>query len=144
MSLTPDTLVELTVDRPVAGGRMLGRHEGQVVLVSGAIPGERVRVRIEKASQHVAWAETVDVLEASGDRRVPVCELACGGSFYGHIRYERQRLLKAEVIADAFRRVGKLPMSQRPAVEGSPQEGYRLRARLHVRQGRAGFFREGS
>jgi len=123
---------------------MLARHQGQVVLISGAIPGERVRVRIEKANRHVAWAETMDVLEASGDRRVPICDLACGGSFYGHIKYERQRLLKSEVIADAFQRVGKVPLPQLPVVEPSPQEGYRLRARLHVRDGRAGFFREGS
>src|SRR5438034_8786542 len=98
MSLALGTLVDLTADRPVAGGRMLARHQGQVVLVGGTIPGERVRARIEKATRHVAWAETVEVLEASGDRRTPVCDLACGGSFYGHISYERQRLLKAEVI----------------------------------------------
>ena len=36
-------LIDLQIERPVAGGRMLARHEGQVVLVSGAIPGERAR-----------------------------------------------------------------------------------------------------
>ena len=47
--------MELTPDRPVAGGRMLARHEGRVVLVAGAIPGERVRVRVERvvARRHV-------------------------------------------------------------------------------------------
>jgi 23S rRNA (uracil1939-C5)-methyltransferase len=144
MSLIPDALIELTVERPVAGGRMLGRHQGQVVLVSGGIPGERVRARIEKTTRHVAWAETTDVLEASADRRTPICDLACGGSFYGHVAYPSQLLLKAEVIADAFRRVGKVPMPELPPVYPSPEEGYRLRARLHVRDGRAGFFREGS
>ena len=33
---------------------MLARHEGQIVLVAGAIPGERVRVRIERVSKQVA------------------------------------------------------------------------------------------
>lgn len=144
MSLAPGDVVDLTADRPVAGGRMLARHQGQVVLVAGTIPGERVRARIEKASRSVAWAETVDVLEASEDRRTPVCDLACGGSAYGHVAYERQRLLKAEVIGDAFRRVGKLPMPKLPPVAASPETGYRLRARLHVTDGRAGFFRDGS
>ena len=144
MSLTPGTLVELTADRPVAGGRMLARHQGQVVLVSGTIPGERVRARIEKASRHVAWADTVDVIEPSEDRRPAVCDLACGGSFYGHIAYERQRRLKADVIADAFQRVGKVVLPAPAVVAPSPEAGYRLRARLHVREGRAGFFREGS
>src|SRR5262249_26550564 len=31
-----------------------------------------------------------------------------------------------------------------PSVLPSPQRGYRMRARLHVRDGRVGFFREGS
>ena len=32
----------LDIEKPAAGGRMLARHAGQVVLVSGTIPGERV------------------------------------------------------------------------------------------------------
>jgi len=44
---------------------MLARHDGQVVLVWGAIPGERVRARIERSGKGVLFAETVDVLAAS-------------------------------------------------------------------------------
>ena len=43
----PDSaLVELTVERPVAGGRMMARLDGRVVFVAGALPGERVRALI--------------------------------------------------------------------------------------------------
>jgi 23S rRNA (uracil1939-C5)-methyltransferase len=136
--------LDLLVERPVAGGRMLARHDGRVVLVAGAIPGERVRARVERVSRAVVWAETIEVLEPSADRRPPVCDQACGGSLYAHIQYERQRTLKAEVIADAFRRIGKIELPQPPDVAGSPEQGYRLRARVHVRKGRAGFYREGS
>ena len=38
----PGDRLELQVERPAVGGRMIGRHEGMVVLVAGAIPGERV------------------------------------------------------------------------------------------------------
>lgn len=136
-------ILELTAERAVAGGRMLARHAGQVTLLAGAIPGERVRARVERATRQVLWAETIDVLEPSRDRRVPSCDLACGGSLYAHIAYERQRQIKGDVIADAFRRVGKLPLEP-PAVRPSPETGYRMRARLHVQDRRAGFFREGS
>jgi 23S rRNA (uracil1939-C5)-methyltransferase len=37
-----------------------------------------------------------------------------------------------------------VPLQAAPAVVGSPQEGYRMRARLHAQNGRLGFFREGS
>jgi 23S rRNA (uracil1939-C5)-methyltransferase len=138
--------VELTLDieRAVAGGRMLARHEGRVVLVAGAIPGERVRARVERSSKHVAWAATIEVIDASPDRRAPVCDPECGGTLYAHIAYARQRALKADVIVDAFRRIGKIELPRAPGVAASPESGYRLRARLHVRHGRAGFFREGS
>lgn len=135
--------LELTIDRPVAGGRMLSRHDGQVVLVRGAIPGERVRARIERRQKQVLFAEVVEVLTPSADRRVAACDLACGGSSYAHIQYNRQRALKAEIIGDAFRRIAKLPLEP-PDVLASPENGYRMRARLHVSGGKVGFFREGT
>jgi 23S rRNA (uracil1939-C5)-methyltransferase len=134
----------LSIERPVAGGRMLARHEGRVVFVSGAIPGERVRARVERVVKHTLWAETIEVIEPSPDRRSAPCDPACGGSLYAHVSYERQLRLKRDVIEDAFRRIGKLPLESPPDVAASPERGYRVRARLHVRDGRAGFFREGT
>lgn len=137
-------LLELTIERPVAGGRMLARAEGQVVFVAGAIPGERVRARVERRTKQSLFATTVDILEPSPDRREPECDAACGGLTFAHVRYERQLALKSEIIADAFQRIARLRLPAVPHVRPSPQTGYRLRARLHVRQGRAGFFREGT
>lgn len=135
--------LELAIERPVAGGRMLSRHEGQVVLVRGAIPGERVRARIERRQKQVLFADTVEVLDASSDRRTPACDLACGGSTYAHIQYERQRALKAEILRDAFARIARMPLVP-PDVVASPEHGYRMRARLHVSLGKIGFYREGT
>ncbi|HUR21843.1 MAG TPA: TRAM domain-containing protein, partial [Vicinamibacterales bacterium] len=66
------SLVELTIERPVAGGRMMARLDGRVVFVAGALPGERVRALITRRSGKVAWADTREVIEASADRREPV------------------------------------------------------------------------
>jgi 23S rRNA (uracil1939-C5)-methyltransferase len=136
--------MELTPDRPVAGGRMLARHEGRVVLVAGAIPGERVRVRVERVSRDVTFAAATDILDPSPDRRQPPGDPACGGADYAHIQYDRQLALKADIVADAFRRIGKTALGEPVPVRPSPEQGYRVRARLHVRQRRAGFFREGT
>ncbi len=133
--------IELTVERPVAGGRMLARQDGRVVLVSGAIPGERVRARIARTVRHTIFADVVDVLEPSAFRRAPFCDPRCGGSVYAHIVPEHQRVLKAAVVADAFRRLGGVTIDP-PPIAGASEEGYRLRARLHVRGVRAGFFLE--
>jgi len=137
-------LVELTIERPVAGGRMMARLDGRVVFVSGAVPGERVRALITRRSGKVAWADTREVIEASPDRREVSADPRCGGALYAHIRYDRQLQLKAEVIADAFRRIAKHPLSDTPSVLPSPETGYRVRARLHVQGTRMGFLLEGS
>jgi tRNA/tmRNA/rRNA uracil-C5-methylase (TrmA/RlmC/RlmD family) len=142
--LTRGATVDLAVDKPAAGGRMIARHEGQVVLVSGAIPGERVRAHVDRVERSVAYAETVAVLQPSPDRRPAGGDPACGGSVYAHVAYDRQLALKGEILVDAFRRIAKLVVQEPVPVEPSTETGYRMRARLHVRDGRLGFFREGS
>src|SRR5262245_42025916 len=121
---------------------MIARHLGQVVLVRGAIPGERVKAWIERADKRMAYAVTREVVDASPDRREGAGDPLCGGALYSHIRYERQLAIKADVLRDAFARVGRYPLDQAIAVAGSPEEAYRMRARFHVHGGRAGFYRE--
>lgn len=137
-------ILTLDVEKAAAGGRMLARHDGRVVLVAGAIPGERVAARVERDARGVRYAEVVEVLAPSPDRRSVTVEARCGGNTYAHIGYPRQLALKADIICDAFTRLAKLPLPQRPVVTASPEAGYRMRARLHVDGYRIGFFREGS
>jgi tRNA/tmRNA/rRNA uracil-C5-methylase (TrmA/RlmC/RlmD family) len=140
----PGSLLTLDIEKPAAGGRMLARHNGQVVLVWGAIPGERVNARVERGRKGVLYAETVEVLSASPDRRVQNGDWRCGGNVFSHVAYLRQLQLKGEIIRDALGRIGHLPIDAAPEVIGSAESGYRMRARLHVRNGRIGFFREGT
>ena len=142
--LTTGQILELSIDKPAAGGRMIARAAGQVVLVGGAIPGEVVSARIERVGKGVAYAATIAAVEASPDRREPFVDLPCGGSLYAHISYPRQLTIKGQVIADAFGRIARLPLETPPLVAASPEEGYRMRARVHARNARVGFFREGT
>jgi 23S rRNA (uracil1939-C5)-methyltransferase len=144
MSLFEGQQVELTIEKPASGGRMIARHLGQVVLVRGAIPGERVLAWIERAEKRMAFAVTREVLEPSPDRRPGGDDPLCGGALYSHMTYERQLAIKSEVIRDAFSRLGRHPIDGPIAVAGSPEEGYRMRARFHVLGARAGFYREGT
>src|SRR5438093_9656725 len=142
--VTPGQLLSVAIEKPAAGGRMIARVDGQVVLVGGAIPGERVRARIDRVGKGVAFAETIGVDEPSADRRAAFADPSCGGCTYSHIAYPRQLEIKGQVITDAFARIGHLTLPSGVAVQGSPERGYRMRARLHVRGGRFGFFREGT
>ena len=144
MSVQPRSLITVEIEKPAAGGRMLARHEGQVVLVWGAIPGERIRARIERVGRGVLFAETSEVLAPSVDRRDAKSDWRCGGNVFSHIRYERQTQLKADIIRDTLGRIGHVWLPAPPVVVASPERGYRMRARLHVRGGRLGFLREGT
>ena len=144
MSLAEGQLVELAIEKPASGGRMIARHHGQVVLVRGAIPGERVKALVERAEKRMAYAVTRDVVEPSPDRRPAAADPLCGGALYSHIAYARQLAIKSDVIRDAFARGGRYPIDRAVDVAASPEEGYRMRARFHVHGARAGFYREGT
>ena len=143
MPLATGNLVTLDIERAVAGGRMLARHEGQIVFVSGTMPGERVLAAVERVARGTVFAAAREVLLASPDRRAGVTG-ECGGAVYGHITYPRQIGLKASVIEDAWRRVGRLALPGPLTVTPSPERGYRSRARLHATGARLGFYREGT
>src|SRR5688572_25000996 len=142
--LTPGQELELLVEKPAAGGRMIARHEGQVLFVLGAIPGERVTARVDRVERQLAFATTLQVLDPSPDRREHGGDPLCGGCLYSHVLYPRQLALKSDVVQDAFSRLGRIALPEAPPVAASPEHGYRMRARLHVSGARAGFYREGT
>lgn len=139
----PGDCLTLTIERPAVGGRMIARHDGAVVLVAGAIPGERVEALVERAQRGTVFARTVRVLEASPDRVDVDPRRRCAGHVLAHVSAPRQAQLKGEMVADAFRRLGRVDVGVVP-VESGPSEGYRTRARVHVRRGRWGFFEDGT
>jgi 23S rRNA (uracil1939-C5)-methyltransferase len=142
--MKPGDRIRLVAEKPAAGGRMIARHQGAIVLVAAAIPGETVEATIEKVQRGTVWARTTQVLERSPDRVDALGDSSCGGSVFAHIAYERQLALKQDIIRDAFARIGRMALDDPFPIAASPAEGYRMRARLHVKHGRLGFFREGS
>jgi 23S rRNA (uracil1939-C5)-methyltransferase len=116
--------VELEVTRMVHGGRALGSApDGRVLLVRGAIPGERVVA--EGTQVKGVWlGETVEIRDPSPDR-LPAPEHP--GLDLGHVRYERQLALKREVVLDAYRRAtGGMQAPPLPPLVPSPATwGYR-------------------
>jgi 23S rRNA (uracil1939-C5)-methyltransferase len=130
--------LDLSVERVVPGGEGLARHEGVVVLVEGALPGDRVRALVTGRSPRLIRALAVEVLQPGEARRAAgrVCpravERSCGGCDWPAARLSAHRELKTALVRDAFRRIGKLTEAEIPelAWRGSGR-GYRLRSRLH-------------
>ncbi|MGR0220168.1 class I SAM-dependent RNA methyltransferase [Agromyces sp. ZXT2-6] len=143
--------LELEVERIAHGGIAVAHHDGRVVFVADAIPGELVRAHVVDAGRERFWrAETVEVLRASPDRRAHVWpeasvdrapERRAGGAEFGHILMPRQRALKADVLRDALARFGgveadvdvePVAAALAPGVDEDAGTGWRTRVRLHV------------
>ena len=136
--------LEIDVTNVAHGGIAVGRHEGRVVFVSDAIPGERVLARVSDDSKAKFWrADTVSVVSPSEHRQEHVWSAAsvdrdpderAGGAEFGHIRLAHQRELKRQVLADALQRMAGIDTEV--VVEGIPGPedgtGWRTRLRLHV------------
>ncbi len=121
-------LLEFGVDALVSDGRGLGRHEGVVVLVEDALPGQRVRARVVSVRKSLAEAELEAVLTRSPDEQEPPCPHAgkCGGCSWQSLAYERQLAWKERIVRDALERVGKVQEPPVLPILGSPQAwGYR-------------------
>ena len=107
--------VELTIDALAHGGAGIGRTEGFVVFVRGAVPGDRVRARIEKAKRSFAEARLEAVLEPSPDRIEP--RAPHPGAPWQVLPYERQLEVKQGQVVDALVRIGGFEAPPVEAIE---------------------------
>jgi tRNA/tmRNA/rRNA uracil-C5-methylase (TrmA/RlmC/RlmD family) len=139
-----DRVLEVDVGPIAHGGHCVARHDGRVVFVRHALPGERVRVVVdEDPGGSFCRADAVAVLAASPDRVPAPCSWAraggCGGCDLQHVDPAAQRSLKADVLAEQLQRLAGITL--RVPVEELPGGalGWRRRVRLAVDEaGRAG------
>src|SRR3954454_9991309 len=100
----PGAELELTVNDFAFGGAGIGRLEGYVVFVRGAVPGDRVLARVTRSKRDYAEAVLVDVLEPSPERTAAVAPHP--GAPWGVLPYERQLEEKERQVREALVRYG--------------------------------------
>lgn len=91
-------------------GEGVGRAEGYTLFVQGALPGEKVSVKVLKTKKQYGYAKLLNVLKASPDRTAAPCPIydKCGGCQLQHLSYEGQLAWKRQHVVDALERIGKL------------------------------------
>lgn len=145
-SLSPGELT-LLAGAAANGGSCVAHHEGRVVFVRYALPGERVRVRVTADRGSYWHAEVVEVLDASADRTDSLCPIAgaegAGCCDLAFAIPEAARTLKGQVVANQLERLGGHHWSgeAQPLSDCGPT-GWRTRVRLEVgADARPGFHR---
>ncbi|MFH1681933.1 MAG: TRAM domain-containing protein, partial [Candidatus Eisenbacteria bacterium] len=142
-------VIEIGVEKLVTGGAGMGRREGEVVFVHGALPGERVRARIVRRAKGFAEAALLEILERSPDREEPpeASPGALAGADLCYMKLVAQRAAKREIVRDCFARIGRIDLDGRldSAEPAGPAWGYRNKIRLHLGAGgRYGMHRRGT
>jgi len=132
----------VTVGAVAHGGHCVARHEGRVVFVRHALPGELVVVRVTE-DRHPGFcrADAIDVLEASPARVERPCPYSgpgrCGGCDWQHVDPAEQRRLKAAVVREQLARLAGLD-DVAVTVEELPGGPLRWRSRARFAVDRSG------
>lgn len=136
----PHTLV---LSSMAHGGSALGRHEGKVIFVPYALPGEKVTVEIVQDKRRFAHARLLEIHVASPERVTPPCPVfgECGGCQWQHVSYAAQLAFKTAIVHEQLVRLAGFAD---PPVRGTLASPDPWRYRNHVqfaldRQGRLGF-----
>ncbi|MEL7596842.1 MAG: 23S rRNA (uracil(1939)-C(5))-methyltransferase RlmD [Clostridiaceae bacterium] len=105
-------------------GEGVAKIDNYAIFIQGAMLGEKVRVKIVKVKKSFAFGKLIDILEASKDRREPVCDIynRCGGCSLQHLSYEAQLGFKKNRVKDVLERIGKLEISNQLSVTSNQEK----------------------
>jgi 23S rRNA (uracil1939-C5)-methyltransferase len=138
-----DDTLTVRADIPAYGGYSIARDQGSVLFISGAIPGETVEVRIDEQKKDYAFATALKIIGPSPDRISPDCEVfgICGGCSLQHVSYQRQILLKEEILVDNLRRIAKTDNKLASSLTDANPWHYRHRAQFKIDKQEIGFYK---
>ena len=128
-------------------GYGVGRHEGVVVFVAGAVSGDKVKAKIIKVNKNWCVGRLTELLERSPyrtDERFCSAPDSCGGCVYRNITYAHECELKREYVKNAFRKCGIPDADIAEVLTAGEIKGYRNKAQYPVKtengKMRAGFY----
>ena len=135
MTNSKTTILEADITDLSHDGRGVAHVDGKAVFVTGALAGERVRLRFSGKHRHYDEATVEEVLSASPDRVTPRCPHfgVCGGCALQHLDPLAQIMAKQRVLLENLERIGKVQPQRVLAPLTDSSWGYRRKARLSVK-----------
>jgi 23S rRNA (uracil1939-C5)-methyltransferase len=114
-------LENLLVTGYAAGGKSLAKHEGKVIFMENAVPGDIVTVRLIKNKKDWAEAQVLRIVSLSSERIEPFCKHfgVCGGCQWQMLPYEKQLEYKHDQVFQSLKRIGKLDLPEIRPILGS-------------------------
>lgn len=93
-----------------AEGKALARHEGKVIFIEGAVPGDVADIFITKNKKDWAEGRVNKMVSLSAERVDPFCQHfgVCGGCKWQMLPYHKQLQYKQQEAEQNLRRIGRL------------------------------------
>jgi 23S rRNA (uracil1939-C5)-methyltransferase len=103
---------DLPVTDYASEGKSLGRIEGKVIFIEGAVPGDVADIFITKNKKDWAEGKAINFKEYAKERVQPFCIHfgICGGCKWQMLPYEKQLLYKQQEAAEVLKRIGKVEL----------------------------------
>jgi len=130
-----DKTVLVQIDKLVYGGKGLAHDGSLAVFVEGVLPGESVRIQLERVKKGYAEGRLLEVVTPSPHRTDAPCPVygQCGGCQLQHASPTAQLELKRSILTETLVRLGGLTaVDVMPFIASPEVYGYRHRARLAV------------
>jgi 23S rRNA (uracil1939-C5)-methyltransferase len=119
---------DLLVTGYAAEGKCLAKHEGKVIFMENAVPGDIVSVRLIKNRKDWAEGQIIRITGFSSERIKPFCPHfgVCGGCQWQMLPYEKQLEYKQDQVLQSLKRIGKLELPEiRPILGAANTIRYR-------------------
>jgi 23S rRNA (uracil1939-C5)-methyltransferase len=128
MSIQKGQLHEVDISGVAYGGKGIVHIEGVAVFVDQAVPGDRVRIAINRKKKNYAEARVVSLLQPSADRVPAPCPHSgvCGGCKWQFLDYDRQLAYKRQHVAESLAHIGLIKdATVHPTLPSELRFGYR-------------------
>ena len=119
---------KLLVTGYAAEGKSLAKHEGKVIFIEQAVPGDLVTVRLTRNKKDWAEGHVLSFDEYSAERIEPFCPHfgICGGCQWQMLPYAKQLEYKQDQVWQSLKRIGKMELPPiKPIIGATQTTGYR-------------------
>lgn len=138
-------MTEVKIAKIISNGCGIGWADGKTFFVPYTCPGETVRIKSAVKEKSFFYVEDFDILEASPERRKPLCPHygICGGCSLQHISYPAQLRIKKEIFAELLKQNG-ITLEIEPEIITPGELGMRTRAKFFALKGKPAYRRKRS
>lgn len=128
--------IEVNIEKLSNLGFGIAKHEGLVIFVENACPGDNLKVKITKLNKNWANAQIVEIIKPSEHRVEPFCAMqkVCGGCQLQFVDYEYQLELKKQIIEDAMRSIANIEVEIKDPIASPENKNYRHKIQYPIAQ----------